>query len=313
MGESAVRSYLNSIKGWAQKQILILARSVAVFLSPTCKYTEHVIYIGTSGFSYDDWKGHFYPEKMDKKDMLAYYAGQLPGVEVNSTYYAIPAASTFESMCRRTPAEFRFVVKAHKDMTHIGEPSVEAFRGFREAIRPVAEVGKLGCVLAQYPWSFKNNSENQGHLRRLKEYLPDIPTIVEFRNADWVTDETFALLRELDLGFCSVDEPHLKGLMPQVAAATSSVAYVRFHGRNFKDWWQHEQAWQRYNYLYTEEELAEWVPRVRNLEEKSSDVYLFFNNHYKGKSAQNARMFAKMLGIALPEIAPPPHDGTLGL
>ena len=183
-----------------------------------------MIYIGTSGFSYDDWKGYFYPEKISNKDMLGFYARQFQAVEVDSTYYAIPSATTFASMDRRTPEGFQFSVKAHKDMTHAEKPVGETFDAFRAAIEPIRQSGKLGCVLAQFPWSFRNVPPNTDRLREFKDRVGDLPTVIEFRNAEWVNDETFALLRELDLGFCSVDEPHLKGLMPPVAVATSRPA-----------------------------------------------------------------------------------------
>jgi len=259
-----------------------------------------MIYIGTSGFSYEDWKGFFYPESMDKKDMLAYYCRRFSCVEINSTYYAIPSPFTFAALARKTPADFKFSVKAHKDMTHGEEPVQETFQTFRRAVQPLVDQGKLGCVLAQYPWSLKNTPENRSRLRQLKDYISDIPVVVEFRNVEWVNDDTFALLRELNLGFCCVDEPALKGLMPRIAVATSPMGYVRFHGRNAKDWWKHEEAWQRYNYLYTEEELAEWTPRVDTLARETENLYLFFNNHFQGKSAKNARMFASMLNLPMP-------------
>jgi len=259
-----------------------------------------MILIGTSGFSYDDWKGRFYPEHIDKRDMLAYYARSFNTTEINASYYAIPGAASFAAMARKTPDDFQFVVKAHKDMTHIEEPQREVFDAFVGSIQPLRDAGKFGCMLAQFPWGFKCTAENGTKLREFREMAGDLPTVIEFRNADWVNDETFDLLRELDIGFCSVDEPHLKGLMPPVAAATSSIGYVRFHGRNAKSWWHHEEAYQRYNYLYSEEELGPWVPKVRGLEGDTSKTYVFFNNHYQGKSVQNARMFAKLLGMELP-------------
>jgi len=261
---------------------------------------EQMICIGTSGFSYDDWKGHFYPERIAKKDMLGYYAAVFNTVEVNSTYYAIPPAYTFETMMRKTPDGFTFAVKAHKDMTHAETAQPESFSSFIDSVRPIVDSGKLGCVLAQFPWSFRCSEENAVRLREFRERVGELPTVVEFRNAEWVNEGTFSLLRELGLGFCSVDEPALKGLMPRVAAATSGIGYVRFHGRNAQKWWKHEESYERYNYLYTDEELGEWVPKVHDLEGKTERTYVFFNNHYQGKSAQNARMFAKMLGLNLP-------------
>ncbi|OFX15141.1 MAG: hypothetical protein A2Z18_07255 [Armatimonadetes bacterium RBG_16_58_9] len=257
-------------------------------------------YIGTSGFSYDDWKGRFYPEKMAKKDMLAYYARQFNTVEINATYYTIPGAASFASMDRNTPDDFQFVVKAHKDMTHVESPDEDTFDAFLGAIKPLADAGKLGCVLAQYPWSFKRTPENDNRLRQFKDRVGDLPAVVEFRNVEWVNDETFEMLRSLNLGFCSVDEPRLKGLMPPVAVATSDIGYVRFHGRNAKKWWHHDQPHERYDYLYSQDELVEWVPKVDKINAETRATYLFFNNHFQGKSAQNARMFARMLNLPLP-------------
>lgn len=259
-----------------------------------------MIYVGTSGYSYEDWRGFFYPANLDKKEMLGYYAQRFPAVEVNSTYYSLPSPFMFAAMSKKTPPDFKFVAKLHKDITHAEHASKETAREFLAALQPLRDEGKLGCVLAQYPWSFKDTPENRDRLRELRDLLADTPAVVEFRNAGWVSDETFDLLRQLGLGYCAVDEPPLKGLMPGVAVATSSVGYIRFHGRNAQDWWQHEEAWQRYNYLYTEEELAEWVPKAQRVAEKTEVTYLFFNNHYQGKAARNARMFARMLGLTLP-------------
>jgi len=259
-----------------------------------------MIYIGTSGFSYDDWKGEFYPAKIAKKDMLAYYARSFGAVEINSSYYAIPGAASFASMDRKTPSDFRFVVKAHKDMTHAETTNAAGFDAFMGAIGPLIDSGKLGCVLAQYPWGFKPNEVNISRLRDLRDRVGDVRAVVEFRNSEWVNDETFGLLRELELGFCCVDEPQLKGLMPKVSVVTSETGYIRFHGRNAKNWWKHEESHERYDYLYSEEELSEWVPKAEEVIEHASDTYMFFNNHFRGKSAINARMFAGMLGLPLP-------------
>lgn len=256
------------------------------------------IRIGTSGFSYDDWRGYFYPEDIQKGEMLSYYAGRFNTVEVNSTYYAIPSAITFARMTEKTPEGFRFAVKAYKDLTHSDRADIETFRRFVSALRPLVASGKLGCVLAQYPWSFKKSVGNTDRLKELSEFLSEMPVVVEFRNASWVSDDTFDLLRALGLGFCCVDEPRLKGLMPPISIATSAVGYVRFHGRNAGKWWQHEQPWERYDYLYTEGELRMWVPRIKQLAVETEHAYVFFNNHYQGKAAQNAQMMVKMLEMA---------------
>lgn len=269
------------------------------------------IRIGTSGFSYDDWRGHFYPPDLKSGEMLPYYARYFRVVEVNATYYRQPEPGTMAQMARKVPADFDFVIKAHQEMTHGEEFRSEAFAAFRRGIAPLQEQGMLGAVLAQFPWSFRRSSAAEEALRVFRHELPDVPVVVEFRNAAWVRTETFDLLRDLGLGFCCVDEPHLKGLMPPIAVATSPIGYVRFHGRNAKKWWKHEQAYERYDYLYSEEELREWVPKIQQLAEDTERTYVFFNNHYEGKAGENARMMARLLQLTLPE--PPEEQGSLPL
>ncbi len=261
-----------------------------------------MILLGSSGFSYEDWKGNFYPELIHSKEMLPYYAKRFGTVEINSTYYAIPRPSAVLDMARRTPEDFVFTVKAHQSITHSSEPDSAVFSSFRRAIDPLVESGKLGCVLAQYPWSFKPSKETAAALEQLKVGLADLPVVVEFRNSKWADESTYSLLRKLDLGWCSVDEPALQGLMPRQGILTSSIAYLRFHGRNAAKWWKHEHAWQRYDYLYSEEGLTEWTTKVHELGSKAQTTFVFFNNHYRGKSAENARMFARMLGMPASEI-----------
>ena len=141
------------------------------------------VYIGTAGFSYKDWKGNFYPDDTQPKQMLEEYARHFPVVEINSTYYAIPSPDRFLSMARRTPPDFQFTVKANREMTHeIGDRS-GAFDRFRAAIRPLEDHGKLGCVLAQFPWGFKNRPENRDYLEVLAGRLEGVDTVVEFRNS----------------------------------------------------------------------------------------------------------------------------------
>ncbi|MBN1289408.1 MAG: DUF72 domain-containing protein [Actinobacteria bacterium] len=268
------------------------------------------IYVGTAGFSYKDWKGNFYPESISQSAMLEKYSEQFPVVEINSTYYAVPAADRVNKMALRTPRDFIFTVKANRGMTHeIGDdPGV--YERFRAALRPLEDHGKLGCVLAQFPWGFKNTEENRGYLKVLADRMEGVNTIVEFRNCQWETDETFALLSSLGLGYCCVDEPRLKGLMSPRCEISGGTGYVRFHGRNHETWWDGgRQSWERYDYVYSEDELLEWVPRIEYLSRGSERTFVIFNNHYKGQAPTNARMFEKMLQAALgDEIHVPERD-----
>jgi len=254
-------------------------------------------FIGTSGFSYDDWVGPVYPPDLPKKDWLSFYAREFDTTEVNATYYRILPPVTFQRMMAKTPTGFQFVVKANKGMTHERDDNAAVFAQFHEAVQPLVDEGRFGCVLAQFPFSFHATDENCEYLKLLREHLEDLPTVVEFRNVKWLTDEVYALLRELDLGFCCVDEPQMKGLIPPVAVATSPIAYVRFHGRNYQRWWQHEHAWERYDYTYKEEELAEWVPKIQEMAQQSEQVYLFANNHWQGQAVGTARQLKMLLGV----------------
>ncbi len=255
-----------------------------------------MIKIGTSGFSYPEWRGPFYPAKLSSRDMLVHYARHFPAVEINSTYYHIPPAKNMAAMARRAEGRLEFAVKAHQDMTHNREQYATALLPFREALEPLREAGSLGCILVQFPFSFKASSANADLLKRMAGDLATDPVVVEFRHRSWITEETFRLLEEQRLAFCCVDEPHLPNLPPPVVRATATLAYVRFHGRNREKWWQHDEPWERYDYLYTEAELTEWVPRIRSLTETAGKCFAFFNNHARGQAVSNAQDLLRLLG-----------------
>lgn len=259
----------------------------------------HVL-VGTAGFSYRDWKPSFYAERTPARRMLEIYASRFPVVEINSTYYAVPPPQRLDAMARRTPPMFQFTVKANRAMTHETGTDPGVWAAFRAAVRPLEDHGKLGCVLAQFPWGFKNTAASREYLALLAERLQGLDTVVEFRNSEWDADETFGLLSSLGLGYCCVDEPRLEGLLPPRAEATSPVAYVRFHGRNHQTWWDRSrESWERYDYLYRDDELADWIPKVEVMAESSDRTYVIFNNHYKGQAPANARTFERMLRGAL--------------
>lgn len=254
-----------------------------------------MIYVGTSGYSYDDWVGPVYPPDLSKGDWLSFYAQEFQTCEINYTYYRLPSARTLAAMSGKTPDSFIFTVKASRELTHEREDPAAAFEAFRQGVAPLVDEGKLGCVLAQFPYSFHATPENRDYLRRFREYLADLPAVIEFRNRAWLEPETFDLLRELGLGFCAVDEPRLKGLLPPVAVVTSPVAYVRFHGRNAKKWWRHEHAWERYDYTYSPEELEEWRPKIEALDGEAEKTFVFANNHWQGQAVGTARQLRLLL------------------
>ena len=257
------------------------------------------LHIGTCGFSYRDWIGPFYPKGVASLDMLPYYAQRFDCVEIDSTYYAIPKPQLFESMDRRTPAQFRFTVKAPGSITHMPAaqtPGVADADAFAAALEPIRASGKLAAVLAQFPHSFRPGNDAATRLRWLRECWQGTPLIAEFRHRSWQSDATMQLLRDLDIGWCNVDEPRFSSLMRPSAEVTASVGYIRLHGRNYGRWWKQERAsHERYDYLYSEQELVEWLPRIAAVDEQSRETYVFFNNHHLGKAPANAQQLATML------------------
>lgn len=257
-----------------------------------------MLLVGTSGFKYKDWKGVFYPAGTPDGDLLPFYSTVFSAVELDFSYYRMPSARTMQALERKTPEGFLFAVKAHKSMTHepmLPEELDKAFGEFRASLEPLDNSGKLGCVLLQFPWGFRPGLKEKEYIRYSRRKMGDVPLVVEFRNAEWLTESTFRLLRDLGVAFCAVDEPRLKGLVPPVITATSNLGYVRFHGRNAAKWWRHKTPSERYDYLYSEEELQEWVPRILSLSEKTGRTLVFFNNCHEGKAGINARRMKDML------------------
>jgi uncharacterized protein YecE (DUF72 family) len=201
-----------------------------------------MILIGTSGYSFPDWVGPFYPDGTTRARMLDYYVKQFPAVEVNATYYRIPPPSTLAAMERKTPPDFEFIIKTNAAMTHEASTDPALYDSLRRAVEPVARAGKLSGLLAQFPWAFRPGARSEEHLRAMKRLLPDSPLFVEFRHRSWITDQTFRFLEDAGLHYVSVDEPDLPGLVPPLARMTGNLGYVRLHGRNKDNWWASARA-----------------------------------------------------------------------
>jgi uncharacterized protein YecE (DUF72 family) len=262
-----------------------------------------MIKIGTSGFSFADWKGAVYPVDIRDREMLSFYERELGFnvLEVNFTYYSLPSQKSFVAMSKKTSKGFEFVVKAFKGMTHeIRDKETRAmvdnqeiFKKFKYSLGPLIDDGKLACVLAQFPYGFFPNREDIDYLLRFKEEMGDIPLVFEFRNQTWLREQTFQFLEKNEIGFCIVDEPKLTKLMPYIPKVTSEIGYFRFHGRNPN--WFNTPISVRYNYLYSERELKEFIPDVKDISQKTTKTLVFFNNCYSGYAAKNAAQMAKLL------------------
>lgn len=263
-----------------------------------------MILIGTAGYSYKDWKGVFYPEKLPNSEMLSFYAREFPFTELNTTFYRMPNPFMLSNMAAKTPEGFRFFIKAFQGLTHKREP--ELFPEFVAALQPLVSGGRLAGVLAQFPNSFRNKPENHDYLARFREAMgPDIPIVVELRHREWTQEErTFDLLARHGLAYACVDEPQFKSLVPPVVRTTAAPGYVRFHGRNYRKWWHHEHPDERYDYLYSGEELAEWVPRLERLASQVDTVYVSMNNHRRGQAVINGRMLRELIEGQVPAASP---------
>ncbi len=256
-----------------------------------------MILVGCSGYSYADWKGVFYPRGTPSGEMLSHYAREFPFTELNTTFYRLPAPQMVAAMERKTPPGFQFSVKAYTRFTHQRDATDEDYLAFLRALEPLRASGKLAVILAQFPGSFRPTDANRDYLRRLRERFGNLEVAVEFRHRDWVTDEkTFRLLEGEGLAYVCVDEPGYRGLVPALVRATARIGYVRFHGRNHDKWWRHERAEERYDYLYPEAELLEWLPRLQDLERGTDATFVAMNNHPRGQATINARMLRELLG-----------------
>ena len=288
------------------------------------------IRVGTSGWSYPSgkgtWNGIFYPVQPARRprgapkfDELSFYAEHFDTVEVNSTFYRVPAVAAVRKWVERTPPGFEFSLKLYQKFTHPGmfakatgaDPSTLGRKDvdeFRAAIEPLAEAGKLGALLAQFPASFKNDPESRGYLEWLLKAFRDWPVAVELRHRSWSDDpgRTADLLGEFGAALAQIDEPKFKTsirqtLMPNVR----SFYYLRLHGRNAAQWWKHERSEDRYNYLYTADELKPFAEAAKTAARQVRKAYLYANNHFSAKSVANAAILKAQLGQDLDGEYPP--------
>ena len=256
-----------------------------------------MIYVGTSGYSYKDWVGPFYPGNAKSGDMLGIYSGSFNFTEINSTYYKIPNAFMFYNMQKKTEDGFVFTVKLHQSMTHTRDAQDKDYEDFLGAVDVLQQVQKLGCLVSQFPYSFHFSRENLDYIKRLRERFDAFDMVVEFRNNKWVNDEAMEFLRTNGLGYVCVDEPAVAGLLDGRATSTSKVSYVRLHGRNDEKWWNHKEAYERYDYLYKEKELEQWKDKILELDKQSDRCFVSFNNHFRAQAVINGIMLKKMLGM----------------
>lgn len=250
------------------------------------------LYLGTGGYSNEDWLGLLYPPGTKSSEFLNVYARHFNAVELNSSYYAIPGIRAFEGMVRKSQAKVRFAIKVHQSMTHSRDADGEMYQRLFESVQPLREVGMLGPFLAQFPYSFHRTPENRLYLKTLVEPFKDAGEVlaVEFRNEAWHVPEVVEAFREMGLAFVSVDYPQVGGMPEPKLIVTSDVAYLRLHGRNEEKWYGGKNQSERHDYLYTPEELRPFVQQLAERQEELSAAWVMFLNTTKGHALKNIEM-----------------------
>lgn len=289
----------------------------------TCSWTDPTL-IESKGF-YPDWV-------KTPEERLQYYSSQFPIVEVDSTYYALPSQKTSGLWVERTKSGFIFDLKAFRIFTlHPTPPQAfpqdlrkelpgfseeiksfylrdlpgefedELWKRFERSLLPLDSSGKLGVVLFQFPPWFSPSAEALTHILKCQEKLPQFRIAVEFRNGLWLNErnreKALSFLRRNNLSYVCVDEPQgFKSSIPPIVEATSEIGIIRFHGRNRETWEKKGlTAAERFNYLYSEEELGEWVPKIRELQSKTKQVHVLFNNCFRDRAVINAWQIRALL------------------
>lgn len=274
--------------------------------------------IGTSGWNYPSglgtWNGVFYPARekgraprgkaRPKFDELAYYAEHFDTVEINTTFYGQPRATIAQTWANRTPPGFEFSLKLYRHLTHSDTANVpslalDTIDEYRRGIEPLAAAGKIGALLAQFPPSFKQTAESRDYLDALLSRFRDYPVAVELRHRSWSDDfqTTLSILNAHNAALAQIDEPKFRlSIRQNQLPNITGFYYMRLHGRNAAQWWKHDKAEDRYNYLYSADELKTFAGTADAARRLVKKFYLYFNNHFASKAVVNAVMIKHQLG-----------------
>jgi uncharacterized protein YecE (DUF72 family) len=273
------------------------------------------IRIGPAGWSYSDWSGYVYPTPRPKNFHEATYLAQFfDTIEINTSFYAPLHPDHATQWIERVAdnPRFSFTAKLWQRFTHDATrapegPSAEDERAVREGFDVLHNAGKLGSLLLQFPFSFHRTAENTEYLEKLLARFGDYPLAIEVRHASWNDAEIFAILREHGAGFCNIDQPIIGRSLEPSEESTAPIGYFRLHGRRYDTWFTDDPevpSHERYNYLYSTEELKPWADRIRNVAEETRNVFVITNNHYLGKAVVSALQLISMLKqtkVSVPE------------
>ena len=279
------------------------------------------LYIGVAGWAYKDWDGIVYPSSLKRaRHPVEYLAQYLDLIEINTSFYGHLKPELVKLWCRKAGGvnpRFRFTAKLHKCFTHSPNAVLESTsaatirctpedeREAKQGYDALGAEGRLGALLAQFPISFKNTNENRDWLDALIGKFRAYPLAVEVRHSSWTNEGTLRYFAEKGVAFCNIDQPRLGRSVGPSEHVTAPLAYVRLHGRNYDQWFEAERVHDRYNYLYTEQELEPWKGRIAEVANKAEITFVVANNHFEGKAAVNALQLKSMISgapVKAPEI-----------
>ena len=261
------------------------------------------LFCGTSGWSYPHWNGIVYPKLKSRdfhplEDLSTYF----DALEINSSFYQpirAELASLWVKKVSHNP-KFQFTAKLARRFTHERSLAAAEIAHFKEGLWPLHRARKLGCVLMQFPWTFRFTEENRGHLIALRRAFHEFPLVAEMKHSSWLHEEALGTLIDYRIGFANIDQaPYTKG-MPPASILTSRIGYVRLLGRNPQHWEREfgraRTAMAAHDYLYPLNELEEWKQRVENIQQHAASTFVFAGNDAGGQSVVNALQLAWMLG-----------------
>jgi len=260
---------------------------------------KKTVRFGIAGWQYPDWEGIVYPKKKPKGfEPLLLIASMLDAVEVNASYYGPFSVNSSRKWVRIVQPfpEFRFSAKLWQRFTHAKESwGDQEVLIFQRGLDPLLDAGRLGCILCQFPWSFRESEDNFARLKKIAHDFKKFPLMVELRHQSWKKDWFLDWLRENAVGFANIDQPLFHDSMPRTEISTSQLGYARLHGRNYQTWFKQDaESWERYDYLYSEQELVEWIPRLQKIAQNSEQLFVIANNHFQGKGVAGALMLKFM-------------------
>lgn len=261
------------------------------------------LFCGPAGWSYPHWAGIVYPKQKNRhlhhlEEMARYF----DMVEINTTFYQPLRPEISRLWLHKVEANprFQFTAKLHRHFTHERTLEPAEIAAFKEGLWPLLRARKLGCLLMQFPWTFRYTEENRAFVILLRRAFHEFPLVAEMRHSSWMHSEALGTLMDYRIGFCNIDQAPFTKAMPPTAFLTSDIGYVRLHGRNPQDWDQEfnrgVRPIARHDYLYSQTELEEWKPRVLDVSAHAARTFVVANNDVAGKSVVNALQMAALLG-----------------